>query len=191
MRVIAVILAAGRSDRFGSNKQLALIEGEAMIQRVTHAVSDAAPDAVVLVAGRDALAVHDAAAALFLVINERFDDGLGSSIAAAAKALGHATDALLICLGDQPLVPAGHYAALIDAWDGDPDTVIASGYGQSAGAPALFGRAWIETLAELDGDSGAKHLFDEAGEHLVVLPCEEAAVDIDTKEDYEALGSLP
>lgn len=190
MRIIAAILAAGLSDRFGGNKQLAATGGVPMIRRVCSAVTDAAPDAVVLIAGRDALAVHDAADAPFLVINEQYADGLGTSIAAAANRLAHAADALLICLGDQPLVPASHFALLIDAWDGDPDAIIASGYGDTTGVPALFGGRYFKALADLRGDQGAKSVFAQAADNLIVIPCEEAAFDVDSSADLEAVNRL-
>ncbi len=190
MRIIAAILAAGQSDRFGGNKQLAATGGIPMIRRVCSAVTDAAPDAVVLVAGREALAVHDAADVPFLVINEHYADGLGTSVAAAANRLAHAADALLVCLGDQPLVPASHFAALIDSWEGDPHAIVASGYGDTTGVPALFGSGHFDALARLSGDQGARSVFAAAGDKLCVIACEEAAFDVDTDADLEAVNRL-
>lgn len=191
MRIIATVLAAGQADRFGSNKQLALVGGRPMINRVCSAVSDAAPDAVVLVAGRDALDVHAAAGTPYLVINERFAEGIGSSIATAANAFRHTADAIMICLGDQPLVPGEHYAALIDAWNGDPDRIIATSYAGTIGVPALFGSRHFDALGRLSGDKGAKAVFAAAGERLAVIPCEEAGVDVDTAADLDKLNQPP
>ncbi len=182
--IIAVILAAGRGTRFGATKQLASFGGEAMVARVSNAVRSAEPGAVVLVAGHDAGSVHDAADVPFIVINERYRDGLGTSIARASATLRHAADALLFCLGDQPLIPAAHYRDMIDAWDGEADSVVATQYGgeDTAGAPVLFGRAWFDRLAGLTGDQGAKVLLRDAGE-FVTVACDEAAFDIDTPAD--------
>ena len=180
--IVAVILAAGRGTRFGDTKQLASVGGEPMVARVSNAVKSAEPGAVVLVAGHDASRVHDAAQLPFVVINEHYRDGLGTSIARATAALWHCADALLFCLGDQPHIPAAHYRDMINAWDGSADGVVATQYDGQGGAPVLFGRAWFDRLAELTGDQGARALLGQAG-NLVTVSCDEAAFDIDTPAD--------
>lgn len=182
--IIAVILAAGRGSRFGATKQLASFDGEPMVARVSNALKCAVPGAVVLVAGHDAARVHDAANVPFVVINERYRDGLGTSIASATAALRYSADALVFCLGDQPLIAAAHYREMIDVWDGKADGIVATRYGGegTVGAPVLFGRAWFDRLAGLTGDQGAKVLLTEAGEFATVAS-DEAAFDIDTPAD--------
>ncbi len=190
-RLIAVILAAGSSRRYGSAKQLVPIDGLPMVRHAVIAAGAADPDAVVLVAGRDAAAVHTAADARFLIVNDRHADGIGSSIAVAARTLGPLTGALLFCLADQPGIPPEHYASIAEAWDGSGDAVIATAFNGAVGPPVLFGHAHVARLAELGGDVGAKALLEQAGESLVTIRCDAAAIDIDRPADLERLDQVP
>lgn len=190
-KLFAVILAAGSSRRFGQAKQLVTIDGLPMVRRAVIAAEAAEAEAVVLVAGRDAEAVHTAAEAPFLIINERHSDGLGSSIAIAARTLLPLADALLICLADQPGIPPAHYAALARTWDGSGSAVIATAFDDAVGPPVLFGRNHFARLAELGGDAGARALLEAAGDELITIRCDAAAIDIDRPEDLEQLAQVP
>lgn len=190
-RLIAVILAAGSSRRFGSIKQLAAIDGLPMVRRAVESVEAAGADALVLVAGRDATVVHRAAGAHFLIVNEQHEDGIGTSIAIAARTLAPVADGLMFCLADQPAVPPRHYAALAHSWDGSGDAVIATACKESVGPPVLFGSAHFDRLAALEGDVGARALLREAGDSLVTIRCDEAALDVDRPADLECLDQLP
>ena len=183
-RIVAAVLAAGQSQRFGaSSKQLVEIDGESMVARTVRAVGDVAP--VVLIAGHDAERVMRAAGAPFAVINGRYERGIGTSVAAAARALGSSADALLLCLADQPWIPADHYRALTAAWEGVPGRIVASSYRDTLGVPALFDRAVFSELAGLDGDRGAKTVIAARQDRVVPLPLTEYR-DVDTPGDLRA-----
>ena len=135
-RVFAVVLAAGESRRFGDTKQLATIDGEALVERAARRAAKACGNSSVLVTGHDADRVIAAARdhCRFLLVNESYAQGMGTSVALAASALSPVADALLIVLADQPLVPTKHLVALVDAWSGDDDEIVASSFD---GAPAF------------------------------------------------------
>jgi molybdenum cofactor cytidylyltransferase len=75
----------------------------------------------------------------------------------------------------------------------DRELTIAAEYQGRPGVPALFPRSRFAELSRLDGAAGARHLLrgsaapERASSHVVTLPCPEAAVDVDTITDYEAL----
>ena len=187
MKLAAVILAAGQSLRFGPNKQLARFAGVPLVRHTAQAIAGVEPQIFAIVLGRDAARVANAAGVPFLIVNERYAEGIGSSIAAAVRALGDSADALLIGLGDQPLVPASHYCDLVASSSAQDDAIVASRYGDTLGAPALFGKRYFPELAALSGDRGAKALFDRHAARVVELPCREAGIDVDTKDDYDRL----
>ncbi len=188
-RVFAIVLAAGESRRFGDTKQLVTIDGEPLVERAARRAARACGARSVLVAGHDAARVIGAAKdhCRFLLVNERYALGMGTSVALAASALSPVADALLIVLADQPLVTAEHLTALVDAWSGDADEIVASGFDDAVGPPLLLPRKTFEELKRLDGDQGARALLRDERFRLTVIESETAAVDVDTPEDLETL----
>ena len=179
-RIVAAVLAAGQSRRFGTSKQLVEIDGVPMAGHTVRAVSQVAT--TVLVAGHDAERVMRAAGAPYAVINERYAEGIGTSVAVAARAIGGSADALLLCLADQPWIPADHYRELATAWEGVPGRVVASSYRDTLGVPALFDSAVFPELAALEGDRGAKAVIAARQDSVVALPLT-AYRDVDTPDD--------
>ena len=180
---MAVVLAAGQSQRFGGSKQLVAIEGMAMVHRAVRAVGDVAPTA--LVAGHDAERVIQAAGASRAIVNERYEQGIGTSIAAAVRAFGGSADGLLLCLADQPWIPTAHYRALAAAWESVPQRIVASRYRGTLGVPAVFGRAVFPALAALEGDRGAQRIIAAWPGSLLKVPLTEYR-DVDTPDDLRA-----
>ena len=187
--VFAVVLAAGSSSRFGATKQSARIHDVPLVQRAVDAAVGACGQRVVTVIGHDRVAVLQAmgASSGFVIVNEDYEAGLGSSIAAAAHRCGPHADALLLILADQALVTAAHLRTLVDASSGSDVEIVASAYDDTVGPPALLPRATFRDLCELSGDSGARALFFDHRFRLKTVPCDAAAVDIDTPADLAAL----
>lgn len=147
-------------------------------------------DRALLVVGHDSNAVvADASPARgFVAFNEQYADGLGTSVACAARSLTHAADALLLMLADQPRITAPHLDRLCRAWTGDPRHIVATAFGAESGAPALLPRATFERLAALTGERGAKVVFGDADLQLTSLRFDDAAVDVDTPDDLASLA---
>lgn len=187
--IFAVVLAAGRSLRFGSTKQAVLLDGVPLVRRTIDTAARVCDSRVLVVIGHDAdtvLAAIDSEPC-FIAVNEDYDEGLGSSIATAARAChGHA-DGLLLLLADQPLVTHRHLRTLIDSWSGADNEIVASSYSGTEGPPVLFSRGAFEALQSLSGDRGAHALFHDGRFALQTVPFEPAATDIDTPADLAAL----
>ena len=186
--IFAVVLAAGSARRFGSTKQLAETGGETLVHRAATLAQTACGDRSLLVVGHDAAAVTAAAAGqcAYLAVNERYERGLGTSLALAARVLSDSADALLLLLADQPTITAGHLDALMAAWNGDDRTIVATAYAGTVGVPALLPRATFARLATLGGDRGARVLFNDPDLVIVSVPFEGAAIDVDTPADLAA-----
>lgn len=187
--IFAVILAAGTSKRFGANKQVSLFGGESLIQRATNTARKVCGDKTFLLTGHDWWKVVNAAGAdsPFFVVNEKYQEGIGVSIAMAAKACQPRADAMLLLLCDQPLVSAAHLQTLIDTWSGDDHEIVASAYSATSGPPVLFPRASFGDLVRLSGDQGARTLLHDSRFTQLTVPFEDAATDIDTVNDLDLL----
>ena len=190
-RIFAVVLAAGSSQRFGSTKQLQTIDGEPMVRRSAALARTACGNKTLLIAGFEQQKVVAAAdgQCQFFAINEGFADGIGSSIACAARSLAESADALIIMLADQPLISEDHVEALLNAWSGDDDEIVATAFADVQGPPILLPRSVFPQLAKLSGDTGAKTLLDNPELRVSSVRFEPAAVDIDQPEDLSQLRS--
>jgi len=183
------VLAAGTSRRFGVHKLLAPWRGRPLLLHALEQAQRACPGQVMLVTGHEAGAVEAAAGdqADTMVRNPDHKGGIGTSIAVAANACPAPTSALMIVLGDQPLVTDAHLRALIAAWDREPGSIVATAWQESFGPPVLFGRRHLPALGQLGDDRGARHILQAHPECVTRVEFQPAAIDIDTPDDFEGL----
>ncbi|MBY0581785.1 MAG: nucleotidyltransferase family protein [Sphingomonas sp.] len=185
-RTVLVLLAAGRSLRFGSADKLeASWRGKPL---ALHAVAALRPIPFI---GRVAIvsdtALDFGALGYRVIVNHRPEDGLSSSLklgVAAAQDLGAA--AMLVALADMPRVSTMHFLHLLDAGE-RADSVIASSDGARTMPPALFAAGRFSELAASHGDQGGRELIRN-GRHITAPPGE--LIDIDTTKELEQLRSL-
>ncbi|MEG3163090.1 nucleotidyltransferase family protein [Sphingomonas sp. PB2P19] len=184
--VVLILLAAGRSQRFGiPNKLEVEFLGHPLGFHVVTALED--------MPFRDRLVVTDgcqldfASRGYTAIHNDDPAAGMSRSVKLGvqhAKETGAA--AVLIALADMPRLTTAHIYRLLDGAD-SADAVVASSDGVKPSPPVLFGRERFDFLLTLDGDAGARDLV-KAGRHVVTSPAE--LIDIDTPEDLAALQAL-
>lgn len=180
--IAVVLLAAGQGARFGSDKLLAKIEGEAMGLKAARTLAAISCGYYFVVSRPGSNLIDQYSNLGFRVIpNDGPEEGQARSLHLAVKAAME-TDAkaLLIALADMPFVSTAHLAALASACDGQ---IIASSDGQYSMPPAIFPRATWPELLSTSGDSGARALLKGA---RVVSACPVELRDIDTQADLSA-----
>ncbi|HJQ38847.1 MAG TPA: nucleotidyltransferase family protein [Thermoanaerobaculia bacterium] len=171
--IALAVLAAGGSRRYGSPKQLAVIDGETLLHRAARVAAEWAGRA----GDRRAFVVlgaHIADVNLEVVLNPNWDEGLSTSIHAAVHAAGDA-DALLLMLCDQPGITADDLERITNV----RAPIVAAAYENTIGVPALFHRSQFGALLALRGDRGAKPLLENAA----TVPIPAAAWDVDVKPE--------
>jgi len=187
--IAALVLAAGRAVRMGSPKLLLPVGGEALLARVLRAARASRCDDVLVVVGAGADEITAAAreAGARAVLNPRYAEGMGTSVAAGIAALPDACEAVVVLLGDQPFVGPEIINALIDAHRDTGRPLVASRYGTVRGAPMLIGRDLFDEARALDGDVGARVLLRGHPDLLAEVDVGEgpASWDVDTPDDLE------
>lgn len=188
--ISAVVLAAGRSERMGTPKLLLRLAGRSLLQHVMDNVRGSRCGEIIVVLGEAAEQVGAEAQGdrVRLVVNPRYREGMGTSLAAGIAALAPPCEAAVVLLGDQPCVTAGMIDTLIDAHRRSGKPLVASRYGPVVGAPTLIGRALFPDARRLAGDQGGRSLIQQHPDQVeeVLLP-PSAAVDVDTPEELARL----
>jgi len=192
--VAIVLLAAGASTRMGRPKQLLTYDGHTFLRKAAEvaAASVCRPLLVVLGAYADQLQSEIDGLLVQQVVNERWADGMGSSIRAGLEALKYcdregAAKAVVLMLCDQPCVTTAVINNLVTAFRSNSKGIVASEYGGTVGVPALFAREYFAALAELSGAAGAKQIIAAHASEVMRVPFPQGATDVDTPEDYRQL----
>ncbi|SRR5579884_18451 len=188
--VTALILAAGRAVRMGVPKLLLTLDGRTLLARVIASARASRCDDVLVVLGEaaDKVGQEAMAAGARTVLNPRYREGMGTSLAAGIAALAPGCEAAVVLLGDQPCVDAAAIDALIATYRATGKPIVASRYGDVVGAPTLIARALFEEAAGLGGDVGGRPLIQRHPELVAEVPLPAAASwDIDTPEQLQRL----
>ena len=196
-RLCIVLLAAGNSSRFGSPKLLSPVESSGDSTLIGHAARAALDTLLPLIVVTGAYAEKITAALeginARLVHNNDWEQGMGTSIATAFSYLlqeENPFDAAIVCPADMPLIGAKQFQRLINAHQQLPQGIIVSEFGEAQGPPCLFPRRYFEQLALLNGPQGARTLLKEHREQITSVLMPEAAMDIDTPDDYARLQKI-
>jgi molybdenum cofactor cytidylyltransferase len=182
----AVVLAAGASRRFGTQKLVALLEGRPDIRWTVERVLASRADDVVVVLGCEHEAVRRALLELPVrfVVNDRWRDGMSTSIATGLAALAPAARGALIVLGDQPGVSAGMLDDLIAAHEASPESIIVPAYRGIRGNPVLFPASLFAEVEATSGDTGAREIVVRHADRVRQLDFDvPMPPDIDTAAD--------
>ena len=180
MKVAAVILAAGASTRFGSQKAGVRIGSRTMLQVVVDTATAAGLTPVIVVAPSK-LAVPESAE---MIRNDAAGLGMSRSLQLGIAAVPPEAEAAVILLADQPTVDVEHIRTL-DGWRGGTPIVATRSDG-ILGPPVLLERDGFNLVAGLSGDAGLRDLL-RADPSLVTAVDHAAVPDVDTTEDLERI----
>jgi molybdenum cofactor cytidylyltransferase len=192
--VLGLVLAAGGSTRMGRPKQLAELDGRPLLAHVLEAVESSPVDRVVVALGGAADEVLDRVQlgrAEPLVV-EGWAAGMGHVLASALAQAGGDWEAVVVLLGDQPLVPGRAVARVVEAWRAGAGPMVTATYDGRPGHPKLFDRRLLPDLLRLTGDTGARDLLAAHPDrvHRVEVGDLGSDADIDVEADLERVGAM-
>lgn len=195
MKNIAVlVLAAGKSSRMKTPKQLVKIGTNFLIETVLSKAKSINTNHVYCVLGANNVLIRReiSSSDVHFVYNANFNEGLSASIVAGISGieLQHKNyEGVLILLGDQPAIEKTYLKAMIALFSVDTSKIIASDYGKKLGVPAIFPKSYFSELKKMSGDFGAKDILNKNG-NVISLRMQTNFIDIDTEEDLQAFKKL-
>lgn len=193
VRFSAVVLAAGQSARMGgANKLLLPVAGEPLVRRTVRTVLAAGVQEAVVVTGHQAREVTRAVIDLPVTVqpNLRYEDGQMRSVAAGVAALARATDAILVCPGDLPLLRTEDVHELMDVFLAHPDSsIVIPRFAGTRGNPIVFAASYAPEVAAGRRLIGCRKLADQYPQETFWWDAahDRFTTDCDTPEDYQRL----
>ena len=186
--VTGLVLGAGGSKRLGRPKQLLPYGDRTLLEHALDTARACNFNQLVVPIGGAADEVRERVdlTGAEVVVNYAYGSGCSSSIAAALSAVDPRCEVLVLMLGDQPGVTPATVQALLEG-RGDAPLAVCR-YDDGRGHPLALHRSVFAQLANLHGDKGVWRLLDERAGDVVEVPIAgPVPLDVDTREDYEAV----
>jgi CTP:molybdopterin cytidylyltransferase MocA len=185
-RIAAVILAAGESRRYGSPKQLALLDDRTLLEHVLDLARAAELEPVVAVVPRwltRPAAMDDAR--LSWVRNPHPERGMSHSLRLGFAALPDDVAAAVILLCDQPRLPLGHLHAIKASPGRRP--IVATRHAGVLSPPVLVQRSHFGLVAATEGDMGLREVMARHPDLVAIVDTDAPIPDVDTLRDLGLL----
>ena len=171
----------------GQLKQLLPFGSGTLLSHAVDVAREAGFEPIVAIVGAQAERVEESIRSfpVEIVHNPDWKLGMGSSISTGMKRIetSNARE-VAILVGDQPQITAAHLIQMRKLFESVPAAAIAAEYNGTLGVPAIFKRELFGRLAELPPEAGAKSILLDPELNVVRYQLPEAAVDIDTPEDF-------
>jgi molybdenum cofactor cytidylyltransferase len=205
VRIFALVPAAGRSERFGSEKLLAKWHDRELLGHVllklngaraagllagivvVHRPNDEAIRALIVEYRGYPVAVRDPLGELSLSIRTGID-------AIVQRGAAQQREALLICHGDQPLLRLDVIQAMAEAWGRGGAVAVRPAYRDAPGEPGLpmlVDRSLWRLANEMRGESGFAPVLASHGIAVRSISVGGSNPDVDTPQDLAALEDTP
>ncbi|MCE9647675.1 MAG: nucleotidyltransferase family protein [Chloroflexi bacterium] len=190
MTITAIVLAAGQSKRMGQPKLTLPWGNTTVIGKAIETITLAGIDDVLVVTGGAKEEVKNVIAGFGVrsIHNKNFAKAeMLSSIQLGLSGQTAESEAVLICLGDQPQVTKECVQIVCKAYyEGDRSGIVVPSYQMRRGHPWLIARKyWVEILQMQSTETMRDFMHRHAGEiHYVQWDSPAILQDLDTPEDY-------
>lgn len=194
-KIAVVVLAAGNAKRLGQSKQLLPWGNSTLLGNVVRNVLAAGAHKFFVVLGAYSNEIIEKInlSEVTVLINENWQQGLGSSMASAITEIDNKyseVNAVLLVLADQPFISSIHLNAMIKLHLTEKESIIITRKEDYMGVPVLFPRKFFTELMLLSNDEGAKQIINRNKDWVKEVVSKDDTADIDTFEVYEALYEI-
>jgi len=182
--VALILLAAGTSSRFKSEKLTAFLKGKRLLQWAIDSLGPLELEKILVVKPGFPLGLFSTDG-FRVVVNYDYRTGIASSVKAGLKSIDPRSEGLVLTLGDMPYIERRDVERLLaEAPRGREMTAFA--FQGAKGFPTFVPRELFPELSKIEGDRGAFALVKEGIANFRSIRGEKRhTVDIDLPEDIE------
>jgi len=188
--ISAILLAAGESKRMGKPKQLMPWHQGTILERAIDNLLESAVSEVVVVVGYQAEEVVKVIATrpVAVAVNPDYEQGMSTSITAGLRLIDDRAGAVMLALGDQPLIDSRTINRLLDEFHNHDKGIALPAYQGRRGHPVIFAIKYKAELLKLTGDAGGRQIIKDHPDDVLEVAVDSAGVitDIDTGDDYRS-----
>ena len=183
---VAILLAAGSSQRFGGHKLSHLIDGVPMALKSAITLKSALGAVMVGMRPQDELAPILSGHGLSVILCDRAPEGMGGTLAQVVAAAPETAAGYIIALADMPFVSADSIRAVAAALQGGAK-LVAPVYRGQRGHPVGLAASYRDELLALGGDAGARDIIRRDAANLQLVDVDDPGVvwDVDTRADLQ------
>ena len=182
----AIVLAAGASRRYGSPKQLVVVDGRTLLEHAIATAMAAGLAPIVAVVPVWLSRPASLGDPRFHWIRNAFPErGLSTSLRLGLDAIADEVLAVVILLGDQPRVPAETISAVLSARGERP--LVAAESGGLLAPPVLVEATHFHLVEGLSGDIGLRQLLRDHPELVTGVSVPEHPADVDSPDDLRRI----
>jgi molybdenum cofactor cytidylyltransferase len=188
-KIAGLVLAAGLSSRMGEFKLLlAWGDNKPLIWHLVETLKMLPLEPLILVTGHRAEALNTlfADSHIQIIYNPDYAKGeILSSLKTGFRTLSTDVDAILVFLGDMPLISPSTIQKLMDAYQ--PEKIIVPSYEQKRGHPVMFTRRFFEEILALEASAQPRAVLQAHPDSVRMIETgdEGILIDINTPQDYE------
>lgn len=203
---VGILLAAGKSSRFGSNKLLyPVIDNTPMIISSAAKLVSVLPNSIVVINhALSSLTTQLEETGIRVVINQQAEQGMGSSIACGVRASesqnsenlnnkslnskdkDNYASGWLIMLADMPYLKTQTIQQIASQLNSGVN-IVAPSYNQKRGHPVGFSKTYKNELLALNEDIGARELLKKYHAKLELVSVDDKGVLIDIDQTSDLL----
>jgi len=189
--ICAIVPAAGRSIRMGTQKLLLEFAGTTVIGHIVDQLIASRIDSIHVVVGHQGEQVAEELTGrnVSIVANPNPQAGMLSSVRCGLEALGPDCNAVMVALGDQPTISATLVDRMIRAFDAGDKGIVVPAHEGRRGHPLLFRAGYRDEILTHYDDVGLRGLLRAHGGDIIELSADSEAIlsDMDYPDDYDRM----
>jgi molybdenum cofactor cytidylyltransferase len=184
----AVVLAGGESRRMGTPKMLLPFGDSTMLEKTIGNIENAGIRNILVVLGaeKERIEVLLKAGNVSSCFNDRYKDGMLSSVICGVENIPDKAEAVLVFQGDEPLIRPSSIKNVIEGYRSSGGGLVVPVYKNRRGHPLLIDKKYLGEISRLDPGKGLRSLTEIHHDEVIEVETDDPGIlkDFDTFEEY-------